>query len=89
MALIVDIKVVPSSGRRKFFVDKSGILKCYLKSAPEGGKANQELVKFLARNLKLTQNDIKIILGATARRKRVKINMAISLDELITILKSE
>lgn len=89
MPLILDIKVVPNSGKQKVVLDKSGSLKCYLKSTPEGGRANEELVKFLSKTLKLTKNDIKIILGATARRKRIKINLDIDLDELISKLNLE
>jgi len=84
--LIIDIKVMPSSGKQKFILDKSGQVKCYLKSAPEGGKANLELVKFMSKQLKIPRDGITILLGATARKKRLKIDLDITFDELISRL---
>jgi uncharacterized protein YggU (UPF0235/DUF167 family) len=82
MILICIIKVVPSSGRSAWAVDKSGILKCYLKSAPEKGKANKELIKMLADALSIEQKRITIIGGLTSRTKRIKIDLAITIAQL-------
>ncbi|MFA5074536.1 MAG: DUF167 domain-containing protein [Candidatus Babeliales bacterium] len=78
----MDIKVVPNSGKQQFTLDKSGIIKCFLKNPPESGKANAELIKFLAEKLKITKDNVVILLGTTARKKRIKINLNITLDEL-------
>ena len=86
MALVFDIKVVPRSGRNAWKLDKSGMLKCYLKSAPEKGLANKELIKTVARVLSVTQEDVEIIAGATRRNKRLKVNLDISFDRLLAIL---
>ena len=83
MALLIEIKVIPNSGKQKVFLDKSKQLKCYLKSTPEKGKANLELIKFLAKELSITKNDISIISGATTRKKKLKINTEISFDEFL------
>lgn len=83
MSLIIDLKVFPSSGKLKVVLDKSDQLKCYLKSAPEGGKANAELIKFLAKQLNLKKDDFQILLGKTARKKRIKVNLDISYEELL------
>ncbi|MEX0939959.1 MAG: DUF167 domain-containing protein [Candidatus Babeliales bacterium] len=74
MALIVEIKVIPSSGRQKWQLDKNGQIKCYLKNPPEKGKANKELVSFIAESIQCAQRDIEIISGATARKKKIKIH---------------
>jgi len=86
MALVFDIKVVPRSGRNAWKLDKSGMLKCYLKSVPEKGFANKELIKTVARVLSVTQEDVEIIAGATRRNKRLKVNLDISFDQLLAIL---
>ena len=86
MALVFDIKVVPRSGRNAWKLDKSGTLKCYLKSAPEKGLANKELIKIVARVLSVTQQDVEIVAGATRRNKRLKVNLDISFDQLLAIL---
>lgn len=86
MPFIVDIKVVPSSGRVAWKIDKCGQLKCYLKSLPERGKANKELIKLLAKALGIKQYDITIIAGRTGRKKRIRIEQEITLPTLLTAL---
>jgi uncharacterized protein (TIGR00251 family) len=86
MSFIVDIKVVPNSGKQKFVLDKSGILKCFIKSAPEKGLANNEFIKFLSKSLGLTQNDVEIVSGLTERKKRVRINKDLSFEQLLNLL---
>ena len=86
MALIFEVKVIPSSGSFGFFQDKNGDLKCYLKSAPEKGQANKELIKNLARLLKIPQNDVELLAGETIRKKKIKIHIALTLDQLKQIV---
>ncbi len=74
MALTVQVKVVPSSGRSSWQLDKNGQLKCFLKSAPEAGAANKELIKTLAKLLGMPQNDVEIVRGLTDRTKLIKIH---------------
>lgn len=83
MPLQIIIKVVPSSGRSEWAVDKSGTLKCYLKSAPEKGLANRELIKNLAHALKIPQEQILIVGGTTSRTKRVMIQASLTLPEIM------
>lgn len=86
MAFILDIKVVPSSGKTGFVLDKSGVLKCFLKSPPEKGKANQELIKTLAKALGVTQDKVSLIGGLASRSKRVKIEQDFTFDSLLAVL---
>ena len=58
MTLTCTIKVVPRSGKQKAVLDKTGRLKIYLKSPPEDGKANKELISYMSGMLKVPQNDI-------------------------------
>lgn len=84
--LIIEVKVVPSSGKSGCILDKAGRLKCYLKSPPERNEANTELVKMFAKALKLTQSEVSIIAGATSRTKKLKILKVITEDELLAHL---
>jgi len=87
MPFTFDIKVVPSSGRVSWVIDKrGGQLKCYLKSPPERGKANKELIKLLAKALGITKNNITIIAGATGRKKRIRIEQKMTFATLLTAL---
>ncbi len=86
MPVIFEIKVTPSSGRSAFVLDKSGKLKAFLKSPPEGGKANRELIKLLSRALKCHQSSISIVGGATFRNKKIKLDQSLSYDEILSKL---
>ena len=83
MAVSLELKVVPQSGKQALTLDKSGVIKCYLKSAPVDGKANQELIKFLAKQLKIEQNDISIVQGLTGRKKVLSIKTTLSGQQLL------
>ena|SRR5579872_64814 len=86
MALIFEVKVVPGAGKSDWKLDKSGKLKCYVKSQAEQGKANAELIKNLAKLVHRTQNDISIVAGAQSRNKKIKIEIDISYERLLELL---
>ncbi len=49
-------------------------LKIGISSTPENGKANAELIQKLSKHFKVPQSNIKIIRGATSRKKLVEIS---------------
>ncbi|PKL36335.1 hypothetical protein CVV38_00285 [Candidatus Peregrinibacteria bacterium HGW-Peregrinibacteria-1] len=71
------IKVVPRSHKTELIEtihDHNGTThKIRLKSAPEKGKANQELIKFLSKLLDTPTETITIISGKSDRTKLIKI----------------
>lgn len=82
MALFVEINVMPSSGRQE--IKKTSIgLKCFLKAQPERGKANEELIRFLADKLEISRDDITITSGQTGHKKRIKLDVAWGMGELM------
>ena len=83
MAVLLEMKVNPQSGKQLFTRDKSGIIKCFLKSAPEGGKANSELIKLISKKLAIPQAKVAIILGATGRKKSIKIETALTVQAVL------
>lgn len=86
MAVMLELKIVPQSGRQHFARDKSGAIKCYLKSPPVDGKANEELIKILSKKLSVTQESIKILQGITSRKKILKIDTALTLPAILQTL---
>ena len=66
----VKVKVIPNSNQSKFdcFMD-DGTLKIRLKAPPVDGKANEELIRFLAQVLLCRKDEIKIIHGHSSRIK--------------------
>jgi len=83
MAVILDVTVVPLSGKNDCVIDENGKIKWYLKSAPEKGKANQELVRSIAGLLCVPQNTISILTGSSGRKKRVKIDTILSKEDVL------
>ncbi len=87
--LIIDVKVVPSSGKQKAVLDKAGKLKCYLKSPPEKGLANAELIKFFSKALSIPQDYIEIIVGLQSRNKRLKIQTNLKFEQILSLFDIE
>jgi len=77
----IRVKVIPQSSPQgiaeilKESIDGEEVLtyKIRLKSAPEKGKANTELIKFLAKEFSVPKENIEIISGKTERIKLIKI----------------
>lgn len=86
MAIIIDIKVVPQSGRQLFKLDKNDRIVCYIKSAPERGLANGEVIKLIAQYCKIPLAGVTIIGGSTSRNKRIKIHTALTQDQVFAAL---
>ncbi len=87
MPLQFDIKLVPNSGRSLFVLDKSGQLKCFLKSQAQHGKANSELIKLLAKSIGVTAAHIEIVVGATSRKKTIRVHgSTMSYAQLLVVL---
>jgi uncharacterized protein len=83
MAFIFEVKVTPNSSKKGWILDKSGNLKCYLKSVPENGKANAELIKSLSKALDIPQHMITIVSGEQSRSKRIQVNVEMTFNQLL------
>jgi len=83
MALRLEIKVMPSSGKLGFIIDKQHRLRCYLKSAAQDGQANNELIKFIAKLCGVVQKDVDIIFGCTSRNKILLIATSLTYEEFL------
>jgi len=66
--------------------DDALFLKAYVRVAPEKGKANAELIKLLAKTLKMAKSNISIISGATEHYKKIYIESSMSPDELCALV---
>ena len=86
MACVFDVKVTPGSGRTGWVLDKSGKLKCFLKSPAEKGKANEELIKNLAKTLGVSQDKIAISMGQQSRNKRISVDLDVTYGRLLELL---
>ncbi|MEI6836078.1 MAG: DUF167 domain-containing protein [Candidatus Falkowbacteria bacterium] len=68
------VKVIPGSAKTEFReLMENDVYKIAVAAAPEKGKANAELIKFLAKELQVSKNRFKIIAGAGEKTKLIKI----------------
>jgi len=76
-------KIVPgSSGQTRICGLLDGMLKVKVSAAPERGKANQCLLKFLAEQLGVKKNAVSIIRGQRSPVKHIQVS-GISVDTLL------
>lgn len=69
---MLELRVVPRAAKNQVVgLQADGRLKIRINAAPEAGKANQELVEFLAEILQVPLSSIRIISGKSSRNKRV------------------
>ena len=78
------IRVRPGARRSAVKGVKDGKLVIDVAAQPEKGKANKELVRFLAKQLGVRKNQVVIVSGETAREKRVVFD-GVDEDVLTTI----
>jgi len=71
--VVIQVKVIPGSKITEIKSTEAGVLKISLNAQPEKGKANKELIDFLADFLNMRKSDIEIIKGETSRIKQVLI----------------
>jgi uncharacterized protein (TIGR00251 family) len=67
------VRVLPRSSRSEIVGEHDGALKIKLKSPPVDGAANEELIRFLAKELSIPRAMVTIISGQTSRTKRISV----------------
>lgn len=70
----LDLRVVPNGSRAQIVGWLGSALKVKVMAPPEGGRANQEVIAVLARSLQVSERQVVIESGTTARNKRVRIS---------------
>ena len=68
-----NVRVIPRSSKSEIVGEYNGALKVKLNSPPVDGAANDELVRLLSKEFRLSRSTIEIVSGQTARTKRVLI----------------
>ena len=90
--VVFTAKIVPgSSGSTRVCGLLDGMLKVKVAAPPEKGKANQCLLKFLAKELGLKKNALSILSGKTSPIKQIQVEglSAKALSEKLDITKQD
>ena len=67
------VRVVPRASRSEIAGVHEGALRVRIAAPPVEGAANSELVRLLAKSLKVPQNAVRIISGTSSKKKIVRI----------------
>ena len=71
--LLLDIYVQPRASRDELSGWHDGALKVRITAAPVDGKANAQLLRFLAGEFGVPRKAVELLSGESGRRKRVRI----------------
>ncbi|MGB2661311.1 MAG: DUF167 domain-containing protein [Candidatus Omnitrophota bacterium] len=66
------VKVFPKSSREEL-VETGGVIKVYVKAAPEKGKANKALIALVAKEYGVKKSKVVILRGETGRNKLLEV----------------
>jgi uncharacterized protein (TIGR00251 family) len=81
----LDIKAIPSASKTEFAGIKDGRLRIRLAAAPEDGKANAELLAFVAKSLGCPRRDLQLLSGEKSRLKTIALPLEyrVQLDHIL------
>jgi len=71
--LAVPLLVEPGAGRNRIYGEHDGRLKLSITTAPERGKANKAVCRFLADALGVSKSQVRVLSGHHSRFKEVLI----------------
>jgi len=72
--MTIDVLVQPRASRNEVAgEDELGRLRVRVTAPPEGGKANESLIRVLASHFGVPRSNVEIVSGFKSRRKRVRI----------------
>ncbi|MCA0271684.1 MAG: DUF167 domain-containing protein [Proteobacteria bacterium] len=69
----IAVRVTPKASRDRIAVE-DGMIRVHVTVVPEDGKANQAVVKLLARALGVAKTRLVLVRGATARDKVFRVD---------------
>lgn len=87
-AVILSVKIVPGASRTRYLGEWERCARIAVASPPEKGRANRELVSFLAELLGVRRQAVEVISGQTNPRKKIRIAGATGPDVLAALARS-
>lgn len=69
----LSVLVVPNARKSEVAGEMDGVLRIRLQAQPIEGRANEELVRFLAKLLGVSKSGVQVVQGLSARRKVIEI----------------
>lgn len=72
-AVRLKIRAQPRASRTELAGEYAGALRVRLAAPPVEGEANRELVRFLAKRLRVAASAVRVVSGETGRNKTVEV----------------
>ena len=72
--IIFPVRVQPRAAKSEFVGEHAGALKLRIAAPPVGGAANEVCIQFLAEWFGVKRSQVRILAGATAQNKWVRID---------------
>jgi uncharacterized protein (TIGR00251 family) len=70
---VIQVQVKPNSKQQSMLKDEEGTYIIHLKSPPVDGKANQELIKVLAKQFNIPKSQVTIKSGLSSKNKLIEL----------------
>lgn len=67
------VRIVPRASTSEIIGDHDGALRIRIAAPPVAGAANRELTRLLAKILKVPQNAVEIVSGASSKKKIIRL----------------
>lgn len=71
--ITLTVRIVPRASTSEIVGDHEGALRIRIAAPPVEGAANRELIRLLAKRLKVPQNAVEIVSGASSKNKIVRL----------------
>jgi len=71
---VLEFKVIPGASTTELADLEGEMIRVRVAAPPEKGKANKELIRFLAKSLGIPKTTVVLLSGKTSRRKRIQVN---------------
>ena len=85
-AIRLSVQVLPNAKNTEVVGLLDGALKIRLKAQPIEGQANEELIRFIATQIKVPKKQISVVRGITSRLKVVEIKAQREIEEISQLL---
>jgi uncharacterized protein (TIGR00251 family) len=81
----IDVKALPGASKTEFAGIKDGRLRIRIAAAPENGRANAELIGFVAKAAGCPKKDVMLLRGEKSRMKTIALPAAyrVQLEKVI------
>ena len=69
----IPVRVTPKAAANRIAVDADGLIRVYVTTVPEGGKATAAVTQLLAKAIGIPKSRLVLIRGETAREKTFRV----------------